>query len=232
MRVKPISVLVLGIFICQAQSPITTNVETKPSLPNNPHPHRLGETFKEWLLAENSSVNSICAEKDNKKACNTLKDIRFNKRGNFLDASGITWKFSDGRLMGTDPVGAIGSGMKIYIQPQNGFESYISAAFFKKHVPATITQNQEEAQFTLTSVVLAREESGLGKIARCAFLYCIGIEGIQTATVELISPAKEVVWAYNVRKSGAHSYQSTAEAIAKHLLAEVFDKYNKQLLGY
>jgi hypothetical protein len=28
---------------------------------------------------------------------------------------------------------------------------------------------------------------------------------------------EEMAWAYNVRKLGAHNYQSSAEAIAKHL---------------
>jgi len=31
------------------------------------------------------------------------------------------------------------------IEPQGGFESYISAAFFKKHVPATIVSEKEKA---------------------------------------------------------------------------------------
>jgi len=70
----------------------------------------------------------------------------------------------------------------------------------------------------LVNSVVRNPESGLGKIARCAFLYCIGIEGNQTATVELLNSRNEMVWAYNVRKMGANNFQSSAEAIAKHLL--------------
>jgi hypothetical protein len=107
---------------------------------------------------------------------------------------------------------------KIYIEPQSGFESYISAAVIKKHVPVVVTQRKEDAKFLLTSAVLEHKESTGGKIARCAFLYCIGIAGTQTATVQLIDPAnQDVIWAYNVRKADASAYQSTAEAIAKHL---------------
>ena len=56
------------------------------------------------------------------------------------------------------------------------------------------------------------------KIARCAFAYCAGINGAQTATVQMVNPkTQDVAWAYNVRKGGSAAYQSSAEAIAKHL---------------
>ncbi len=107
---------------------------------------------------------------------------------------------------------------RIYVEPQGGFESYISAAVTRKHVPAVITHNKDEAQFVLTSSVNAKEESAGSKIARCLFLYCAGMEGSQTASVQLVNArTQEVAWAYNVRKASAQAYQSTAEAIAKHL---------------
>ena len=108
-------------------------------------------------------------------------------------------------------------GPKIFIQPQEGFDSYISAAIIKKHVPAIVTQNKDDAQFVLTSAVQSKEESAGSKIARCLFMYCAGVAGSQTATVQLVNSNGEVAWAYNVRKGDAHAYQSTAEAIAKHL---------------
>jgi len=107
--------------------------------------------------------------------------------------------------------------VKIYIEPQDGFDSYIAAAIIKKHVPATITQNRAEAKYVLTSAVLSKEESTGSKIIRCLTAYCIGIDGRNTATVQLLNDKKEVSWAYNVRKGGASNYQSSAEAIAKHL---------------
>jgi len=109
-------------------------------------------------------------------------------------------------------------GPRIYIEPQNGFESYISAAMVKKHVPAIVTQNRADAKYVLSSAVLSKTESTGSKVARCLFVYCVGMEGTQTATVQLIDPTtQEVVWAYNVRKMSASAFQSTAEAIAKHL---------------
>jgi len=114
--------------------------------------------------------------------------------------------------------GPRGTSPRIYIQSQDGFQSYISAAIVKKHVPAVVTQNRSEARFLLTSAVEAKEESAGSKIARCLFVYCAGIQGTQTATVQLIdAQTQEVAWAYNVRKGSASAYQSTAESIAKHL---------------
>jgi hypothetical protein len=112
----------------------------------------------------------------------------------------------------------LGTSPRIYIQPQDGFESYVSAAIVKKHVPAVVTQNKQEAMFYLTSAVESKTESTGSKIARCLFLYCAGMEGSQTATVQLVNAkTQEVAWAYNVRKGSAQAYQSTAEAVAKHL---------------
>ena len=120
-------------------------------------------------------------------------------------------------LVGRFASGQAGS-PRIYIEPQSGFESYLSAAIVKKHVPAVVTQNKESATFILTSAVLAKEESTGSKVARCLFAYCAGIQGIQTATVQLVNiKTQEVAWAYNVRKASASAYQSTAEAAAKHL---------------
>ena len=111
-----------------------------------------------------------------------------------------------------------GSAPRIYIPSQDGFESYLSAAIVKKRVPAVVTQNKDDAQFVLTSAVQAKEESTGSKVARCLFLYCAGAEGSQTASVQLVNTkTQEVAWAYNVRKGSARAYQSTAEAVAKHL---------------
>ena len=113
---------------------------------------------------------------------------------------------------------ANGGSPRIYVEPQNGFESYISAAIVKKHVPAVVTKNKDEATFVLTSAVEGKEESSGSKVARCLFLYCAGIQGTQTATVQLVSAkTQDVAWAYNVHKGSASAYQSTSEAIAKHL---------------
>jgi hypothetical protein len=107
---------------------------------------------------------------------------------------------------------------KVYIEPQpGGFESYIAAGFVRKKTPVIVTTNRAEAAYILTAAVTQERESGAGKVARCAFADCVGIEGSQTATVQLTDQTGKVVWAYNVQKNGATSFQSSAEAIAKHL---------------
>jgi hypothetical protein len=107
----------------------------------------------------------------------------------------------------------------IYIEPQGGFESFITAAFFAKHVPAVVAKDKDNAVFTLKSGTFSTQEerSGLGKLARCAYALCVGIDGSQTVSVELIDATGQIVWAYSVRKIGSVNYQSSAEAIAKHL---------------
>jgi hypothetical protein len=108
---------------------------------------------------------------------------------------------------------------KIYIAPQNGYESYLAGAFTKKNVPAQIVQTEEGSDYILKPApVEQKPESTGGKIARCLFAYCAGIEGSQTASVTLVdAKTNTVVWAYNVRKGGSGNFQSSAEACAKHL---------------
>jgi hypothetical protein len=108
---------------------------------------------------------------------------------------------------------------KIYIAPQNGYESYLAGAFTKKNVPAQMVGTEEASDYILKPApVDQKPESTGGKIARCMFAYCAGIEGSQTASVTLVdTKTNTVVWAYNVKKGGSSNFQSSAEACAKHL---------------
>ena len=120
--------------------------------------------------------------------------------------------------------------VKIYIQPDNGFETYTSAALTKKHVPAVVVSEEDAATFILqpTPVDVKTESTG-SKVARCLFLYCAGIQGEQTVSIQLFNPrTKASVWAYTVRKYDASAYQSSAEAIAKHL--KQFLEEHKELI--
>jgi hypothetical protein len=113
----------------------------------------------------------------------------------------------------------------IFIKPaamtdleNSGFETFITAAFTKKKTPAVIVTDESKAAFILESVIIAKEESTGSKIARCLFAYCAGMEGKNTASVRLIKIEDgSVTWAYNVKKGGAKNFQSSSEAIAKHL---------------
>lgn len=107
---------------------------------------------------------------------------------------------------------------RVFIEPQEGYESYLAAAIVKKKTPLIVTQDREAATYVLTATVVGKEESTGGKIARCLFMYCGGIQGEQTVSIQLLdAKTKEVAYAYNVRKLGASNFQSTAEAAAKHM---------------
>jgi len=108
----------------------------------------------------------------------------------------------------------------VYIEPQGGFETYLTAAIAKKDVPLDVVTDKARADFVLTPTpVEVRKESAGGKIARCLFAYCAGIEDRGSVSVQLIeSNSTKVVWAYSVNKQRGHKNdQSLAEATAKHL---------------
>lgn len=99
-----------------------------------------------------------------------------------------------------------------------GFEPFITAAFTKKKTPAVIVTDESKADFILESVISTKKESTGSKIARCLFAYCAGMEGKNTASVRLIRIADgSMAWAYDVKKGGAKNFQSSSEAIAKHI---------------
>lgn len=109
----------------------------------------------------------------------------------------------------------------IYIEGQNGFETYLSAAMSKKNVPVDVVMDRTKATYILKSApVEIKSESTGGKIARCLFAYCAGIEDKGNVSVQLIeTTSTKMVWAYSVnkQKGGSKNEQSMAEAVAKHL---------------
>jgi hypothetical protein len=109
----------------------------------------------------------------------------------------------------------------VYIEPQQGFETYLAAAISKKNVPVDIVTDQAKASYVLKAApVEIKTESTGGKIARCLFAYCAGIEDKGNVSVQLIQPSSaQVLWAYSVnkQKGGSKNSQSMAEAVAKHL---------------
>jgi hypothetical protein len=109
----------------------------------------------------------------------------------------------------------------VYIEPQQGFETYLAAAVSKKSVPIDVVTDQTKATYVLKAApVEIKTESTGGKIARCLFAYCAGIEDKGNVSVQLIAASStKVMWAYSVakQKGGSKNSQSMAEAVAKHL---------------
>jgi hypothetical protein len=115
----------------------------------------------------------------------------------------------------------------VYLQPQQGFETYVAAAIMKKGVPVDVVTDETKAVYVLKSApVEVKSESTGGKIARCLFAYCAGIEDKGNVSVQLIEASStKMIWAYSVnkQKGGSKNQQSMAEAVAKHL-KEYLDK--------
>jgi hypothetical protein len=109
----------------------------------------------------------------------------------------------------------------VYIEAQNGFETYLAAAISKKGVPFDVVTDQAKAKYVLKAApVEIKSESTGGKLARCLFAYCAGIEDKGSVSVQLIeATSTKMVWAYSVnkQKGGNKNEQSMAEAVAKHL---------------
>lgn len=58
----------------------------------------------------------------------------------------------------------------VYVEPQQGFETYIAAAIEKKGVPIDVVTDKTRAVYILRSApVEVKSESTGGKIARCLF---------------------------------------------------------------
>jgi hypothetical protein len=109
----------------------------------------------------------------------------------------------------------------VYIEPQNGFETYLAAAMAKKSVPVDVVTDPAKATYVLKAApVEIKSESTGGKIARCLFASCAGIEDKGSVSVQLIeTSSSKMTWAYSVNKQrgGGKNEQSMAEAVAKHL---------------
>src|SRR5580700_3031726 len=123
----------------------------------------------------------------------------------------------------------------IYVEPQQGFETYLAAAISKKNVPVDVVTDQTRANFLLRAApVEIKTESTGGKIARCLFAYCAGIEDKGNVSVQLIDAnSTKTLWAYSVNKQrgGSKNSQSMAEAVAKHLKDYVESKPGQEILA-
>jgi hypothetical protein len=113
----------------------------------------------------------------------------------------------------------------VYVAPSGGFEMNVTAALQKKRVPVQVVETESKAKYLLQmSAIEIHKESGVSKLARCAFAYCIGIEDSGDVSVKMVDrESGQVVWAYQVAKQrAARNRQSMAEAIAKHMRKELF----------
>jgi len=54
----------------------------------------------------------------------------------------------------------IKSGAAVYIEPMDGYETYLAAAFTKKHVPLIVVADKAQAEYIITSSVAHKDLTG------------------------------------------------------------------------
>ena len=110
-------------------------------------------------------------------------------------------------------------GSKLYIQPMDGFETYLSAALLKKKVPVMVVDDASKADFIVV---------GTSHVDKAGWAKTIFVSPNPHAEASIsIKDAHtgNLVFAYNVDKSNAvRANQSTAEACAKHLKEDIEKK--------
>ena len=112
------------------------------------------------------------------------------------------------------------AGAKVYIEPMDGFENYLAAAFQKKKVQVTLVADRDVADFVITGSA-QHEKAGWAKVA-----FQHDIHSDDQASISVVNTqTKAVVFAYSVNKKNTwHGDQTTAEACAKHLQAHIEGK--------
>jgi hypothetical protein len=109
--------------------------------------------------------------------------------------------------------GHIERGSKIFIEPMTeGFNTYLQAAFIKKHVPVIMVGDEATADY----VIVGTAETHKAGWAKTIFVTPKGDADASITVKE--AKTGNVVYGYAVDKFGArHGQQSTAEACAKHI---------------
>lgn len=131
------------------------------------------------------------------------------------------------------------SGAIVYIEPMDGYESYLSAAFLKKHVPLTVVADKDRAEYIIRSTVSEHTPTAPGIVVNTTtnvnssgypssgFPKAGYGAGHTNASISIIDAhTSQVVFAYSATKGTHHQMQSTAEDCAKHL-KEFIDKAEK-----
>ena len=140
------------------------------------------------------------------------------------------------------------SGSTIYIEPMDGYETYLAAAIMKKHVPLVVVADKDKADYFIRSTVnhttasqpavvvtnsninnnnvnnsnvTTRSSSGGGYGAALAAL------GSTSTSIAVVDPhSSQVVFAYAAGKAGDKQLQRAAEDCAKHM-KEFIEKSEK-----
>jgi len=131
------------------------------------------------------------------------------------------------------------SGSTVYIEPMSGYETYLAAAFLKKHVPLVVVTEKDKAEYIVRSTVSEYAPTAPGIVVNTTTnVNSSGFPssgfpkagygmGHTDASISIVDAhTSQVVFAYSAAKGAHHQMQSTAEACAKHL-KEFIEKSEK-----
>jgi hypothetical protein len=108
----------------------------------------------------------------------------------------------------------------VYMEPMDGFESYLAAAFQKKKVQLVPVAEKDKADYIITG-------TSEDKKAGWAKMVVFGsIHSDAAASISMVDKKSgAIVFAYAVNKKNTlHGQQTTAEACAKHLQERIDGK--------
>lgn len=114
----------------------------------------------------------------------------------------------------------ITSGARVYVEPMDGFGTYLVAAIQKKKVQLIPVANVEQADYVISGTS-EEKKAGWAKI-----VFAGNIHSDDSASVSMADRRTgAIMFAYAVnKKSTLHGNQTTAEACAKHLEAHIQGK--------
>jgi hypothetical protein len=142
------------------------------------------------------------------------------------------------------------SGSTIYIEPMDGYETYLTAALMKKHVPLVVVTDKDKAEYIVRSTVNQNAPSTPSTVInnsvsvnegetpnqqawnqgvaigqqRAARRAALGSSDVSIAVVD--AKTTQIVFAHSAGKGGTNQLQKTAEACAKNL-KEFIEKSEK-----
>ena len=108
-------------------------------------------------------------------------------------------------------------GSTVFIESMNGFGTYLLAAFQKKKVDLIPVASKEQARYVITGTS-EEKKAGWAKL-----VFMGQVHSDDAASVQMVdAKSGAIVFAYAVNKKNTwHGDQTTAEACAKHLQAQI-----------
>lgn len=143
--------------------------------------------------------------------------------------------------------GQIKSGSTVYIEPMDGYETYLAAAFAKKKAPLIVVTDKSKADYVITSNVSHNAPSTPAAVVNNTATATVnegespnqqawnqGWElgsqraaerraaraalGSTSVSISIVDPrSSQIVFAYSADKAGSNQFEKTAEACAKSL---------------